>query len=342
MIPDTITALAEHIETAGGTLFAVGGFVRDNLLGIKPKDIDFVYIGISPDVFITLASRFGNVDTNITPSQIGAFVCALTTPDGQMFEFALARSESSTGPRKGDVVVSPATDITEDAMRRDVTLNAIFQNVLTGELCDPLNGIDDIRLRILRPTPFFHLSDERVLRVAGMAAILDFDIDPIIVELSKTMRPQSVKGDQNWRQGWSKLGRAVAPHRFTAFLETVGWLPESLQGFDHNVLVGAKGLAEIFHRILIAIGPDRFANFVATIFAPKNIVSMAQNFGKPNHHTFKVIAGRIIMADQPGRKGGKWISDRIDQLFTDACQRFDASMTEQQMTDFIIGNKVGH
>ena len=192
VFPEAIAKIAITIRQHGGELFVVGGAVRDAMMGVKPKDVDFVFTGITPEAFVNIARAFGEVDANTTPSQIGVMVSVVHI-GGEMFEFAAARSEVSTGPRKEEVIVTATDDLRQDAERRDVTINAMFIRVIDGALIDPLNGAADITGRILRPTPHFHLSNERVLRVAAMSAIMGFDIDPAIVALSKTMSPSAVK-----------------------------------------------------------------------------------------------------------------------------------------------------
>lgn len=327
-----IIAIAKKVAAAGGDLFVVGGAVRDAMMGIKPKDIDFVFTGITPKTFVNIAREFGEVDENTTPSQIGVMVTVVHI-GSDMFEFAAARSEVSTGPGKMDVVVTPTDDLRQDAERRDVTINAMFVRVLDGSLIDPLNGMADITGRILRPTPHFHLSNERVLRVAAMSAITGFEIDPSIVELAAHMDRSAIKGDQIWRQGWAKLGRATQPDRFFRFLGEVGWLP--LTGFDPASVANVTGMAAIMSVVANFLGKEKFNVFAQSIFMPNDVKAAALAFGKPNWEHFKAIAGRAVMSREPGRKPGKWVSDAVNAAFERACANGKVELTDAEIVGFI-------
>lgn len=330
VFPEVITKIAITIRQHGGELFVVGGAVRDAMMGIKPKDIDFVFTGITPETFINIANKFGKVSADTTPSQIGVMVTVVHI-GGEMFEFAAARSEVSTGPKKLDVIVTPTDDLRQDAERRDVTINAMFIRVIDGVLIDPLNGAADITGRMLRPTPHFHFSNERVLRVAAMSAIMGFDIAPEIVTLAKGMSKAAVKGDQIWRQGWAKLARATEPERFFAFLGEVGWFDD----FNPAVVAGKRGLPAIFSAILNDIGVERFEQLAKDVFMPNDVKAAAIAFGKPNWVQFKAVAGRVIMAREPNRKPGKWVSDMVNVAFARACASGKIELTETEITGFI-------
>lgn len=330
VFPEVITKIAITIRQHGGELFVVGGAVRDTMMGIKPKDIDFVFTGITPETFINIANKFGKVSADTTPSQIGVMVTVVHI-GGEMFEFAAARSEVSTGPKKLDVIVTPTDDLRQDAERRDVTINAMFIRVIDGVLIDPLNGAADITGRMLRPTPHFHFSNERVLRVAAMSAIMGFDIAPEIVTLAKCMSKAAVKGDQIWRQGWAKLARATEPERFFAFLGEVGWFA----GFNPVVVVGKRGLPEIFSAILNEIGLERFEQLAKDVFMPNDVKAAAIAFGKPDWTRFKAIAGRVVMAREPNRKPGKWVSDVVNVAFAMACASGKVELTDAEIAGFV-------
>ena len=140
--------------------YLVGGVVRDQLLGLKSKDRDWVVVGATPAQMEARGFRPVGQD----------FPVFLHPQSGE--EYALARTErkSGHGYRGFDVISDPGVTLEEDLRRRDLTINAMAQTV-DGEIIDPYGGQQDLDKRILR-----HVSDAfaedpvRVLRTARFGA----------------------------------------------------------------------------------------------------------------------------------------------------------------------------
>ena len=150
-------------------VYLVGGAVRDELLGISPKEKDWVVVGSSPDEM--LSKKFKQVGKD--------FPVFIHPKTGE--EYALARTERKSGHGyKGfEFDTNPDVTLEEDLARRDLTINAIAQDD-NGKLIDPFNGQEDIKNKKLR-----HVSDAfsedplRVLRVARFSAtLLNFTVVP--------------------------------------------------------------------------------------------------------------------------------------------------------------------
>lgn len=144
------------------TTYLVGGAVRDEILGLEPKDRDYVVTGTTEQAMLDAGF-----------SKVGAeFPVYLHPETGE--EYALARRERSTGPGYNDFVVefSPDVTIEEDLARRDFTMNAIAKNIETDEYIDPFEGREYIARRVIH-----NVTDEsfvedpvRILRLARFAA----------------------------------------------------------------------------------------------------------------------------------------------------------------------------
>lgn len=124
-----VTDIAKLIEKAGGRLYLVGGAVRDSLLNRPIYDEDYCVTGITKDEFI-----------NLFPEAI------LRGKSFEVFdlygkEFALARTERKIGKGHKSFEITTGKDITieEDLKRRDITVNAIAKDALTGKIIDPFN-----------------------------------------------------------------------------------------------------------------------------------------------------------------------------------------------------------
>jgi len=176
-----IKQIAEKIEKAGGRLYLVGGAVRDKLLGIKNFDEDYVVVGLS-------SNKFKSIFTEAFPRGKSFEVWDI---DGK--EFAMARVERKTGIGHKEFEIKTGTEITieEDLKRRDITINAIAEDVLTGIVYDPFNGREDLENKVIRAVSESFSEDPlRVYRVARFAAKLEFEVDENTLKLMNKLKPE--------------------------------------------------------------------------------------------------------------------------------------------------------
>lgn len=170
--------------------YEVGGHVRDRLLGVDSKDIDYVAV---PDFEkLTKNSSIENVfDLLVEDIKLRGYEIYLITPRAYtirakmaagalVVDFVLARKETGYVEGTRDPIVVPGT-LQDDLARRDFTVNAIARDVLTGELIDPFKGQEDIKKKLLR-TPIdgsITFSDDplRLLRAVRFAITKGFSID---------------------------------------------------------------------------------------------------------------------------------------------------------------------
>ena len=166
-----------------GSLFAVGGRVRDELRaegrGLRsiPKDSDYVVCGLSFEDLEQRLSQLGKVD------RVGAmFAVIKLTREGQTVDVALPRREHSTGIGHRDFVIQsgPEVALVDDLARRDFRMNMIARAIPSGELIDPYDGRADIiarRIDILHEETFEE-DPLRMLRACQFAARFSFDLTP--------------------------------------------------------------------------------------------------------------------------------------------------------------------
>ena len=147
-------------------IYAVGGAFRDTLMGFPLNDIDYVVVGSSVEEMLAKGFR-----------PVGKDFPVFLHPETQA-EYALARTERKTGKGYKGFLFHADPDVTleQDLARRDLTINAMAQEVaadgkLIGPLIDPYNGQRDLAEKVFR-----HVSDAfaedplRLLRIARFAA----------------------------------------------------------------------------------------------------------------------------------------------------------------------------
>lgn len=160
-------------------IYLVGGAVRDHVMGVVPKDRDYVVVGSTPEEMLALGYE-----------QVGASF-PVFLKDGE--EYALARTERKTGVGYNgfETFHDPSVTLEDDLYRRDLTINAMAMDLETGKLIDPYGGQIDIATRVLRHTSGAFVEDPvRVLRTARFAARYNFAVDPSTIELMRKVVPE--------------------------------------------------------------------------------------------------------------------------------------------------------
>lgn len=206
-LPKKITRLAEIIKENGGRAMLVGGCVRDELLGLEPKDFDLEVYNIEARKLRAILDSFGKVDA------VGEAFTVYKI--GHDLDVALPRRERKTGRgHKGFVVEGdPEMSFEEAAKRRDFTVNAIMQDALTGEIVDPYNGREDLKNRILRVVSRETFAEDslRVLRAAQFAARFGFEIEPETVEICRSIDLTDLPKERIWGEFEKLLLKSVKP-----------------------------------------------------------------------------------------------------------------------------------
>ena len=197
-------------------VFLVGGAVRDRLMGLKPRERDWVVVGATVDMM--LAAGY---------TQVGRDFPVFLHPKTKE-EYALARTERKSGQGyKGFVVhAAPSVRLEEDLLRRDLTINAIAQS-MDGTLVDPFYGVKDIEQQCLRHvSSAFEEDPLRVVRLARFQArFWRFVIHPETLALCKKMARSgelsTLTPERVWAE-WVKVTGLEKPWVFIEALHTMG------------------------------------------------------------------------------------------------------------------------
>jgi putative nucleotidyltransferase with HDIG domain len=232
-------ALADAVPP--GTLFAVGGRVRDELrrefegAHVALKDLDYVVTGVQPPELEERLRRVGRVD--LVGSSFAVFK---VTFDGRTVDVALPRRERSIGIGHRDFAVEsgPEIPLEDDLARRDFRMNMIARALPTGELVDPYRGADDIRARridILTPRTFEE-DPLRMLRAAQFAARFGYTLTGATRDAMTAAAPlvQNVSAERVADEFTKLLVQAPKPSAGFELLRETGVLsyvwPELLEG----------------------------------------------------------------------------------------------------------------
>lgn len=200
--------------TKGLETYLVGGAVRDQLLGRRVRERDYVVIGATAEEM----RRRGFL-------QVGKDFPVFLHPETKD-EYALARTERKTAPGYHGFQVHAEPDVTleQDLLRRDLTINALALDG-EGRVIDPYGGLDDLQARVLRHvSPAFAEDPVRILRLARFAARyadLDFTIADETLALMRSMVAAGEVDALVPERVWQEMARALGEDRPSRFFEVL-------------------------------------------------------------------------------------------------------------------------
>lgn len=167
-------------------LYAVGGYVRDTLLGFESSDVDVCSELTVDEVKNVLKhTDFVVLDKNL---RVGTVIIT-----GRNFscEYTTFRTDSypeHSGTHTPDAVTF-TTDIRVDALRRDFGANALYLDIVRDKVVDPLGALDQVAGKLIKtaddPERVFSADGHRILRMVRFAVELGFDIDPETFAVAK-------------------------------------------------------------------------------------------------------------------------------------------------------------
>lgn len=307
-----------QLKEAGHEVLFAGGYVRDCLLGVPSKDID-IATSATPDEVEKLFPKSIPVGA--------AFGVQIVLHEGFHFEVATFRDDGDYADGRRPTHVT-FVDAEQDALRRDFTVNALFQDPFTNEVIDYVNGEADLKAGIIRAVGDPHLRfDEdhlRLLRAVRFAAQLDFTIE---AETLKGIRshakslalisPERIRNELEHILTQPRASSAIRQMLDTGLLEVV--LPELVQtvGCEQPPEFHPEG--DVFtHTMLLLDHLDSTPTFTLAMGA------LLHDIGKPSTQTFE---DRIRFNHH--EKEGTEMTDAI-------CQRLNLSNEERKQITWLV------
>ncbi len=257
--------------------YLVGGAVRDGLLGIPPKERDWLVVGGSAEEMLSQGFRRADAE----------FPVFLHPETGE--EYALARTESKNGRGyKGfEVYAGPDVTLEQDLLRRDFTINAMARGE-DDSLIDPLNGQKDLAAKIIRHISAAFVEDPlRVLRAARFAARLDFTVAAETMELLKQMVSSGELATIKPERLWQELLDAIngkAPWRFLMVLQECGAL-QALNLPFNDITLAVASLNKA-----VALTDDPVVRVAAVLYQSGGAKALEEALRLPNEYAWMLGA----------------------------------------------------
>ena len=230
-----VHAIAEAVAARGGRARIVGGWVRDQLLGREgaARDVDVEVEGLAPEQLEAALRAFGHV------RRVGrAFPIYLVA--GLPIDISLPRT-SDPGPDGSPPGFDPQLDFAAASRGRDLRINAMGFDPLSGELLDPQNGQADLEAGVLHAVDDETLLRDplRALRVARLAATLEMQVASELLAACSQAKLEVVAAERVFGELSRLLLEAPAPAVGFSLLEEMEllrFLPEldALRGVEQD------------------------------------------------------------------------------------------------------------
>jgi tRNA nucleotidyltransferase (CCA-adding enzyme) len=292
VFPEKVIKLAELVRDGGGRAMLVGGCVRDELMGVEPKDWDVEVYGIQPEELREILDSIGRVDV------VGEAFAVYRL--GADLDISIPRRERKTARGHRGFVVrgDPSMSFEEACRRRDFTVNAILKDPLTAEIIDPFDGRGDLNRETLRMVDGVTFGEDslRVLRAAQFAARFEFGIEAETVELCKKIDVTDMPKERVWGELEKLLLQAQRPSIGLKWLYELGVVRQLFPELQALVRVPQEpewhpeGDVDV-HTMMVV---DEARKLIDELDHPRKIAVMlgaiAHDFGKPP--TTEFIDGR--------------------------------------------------
>lgn len=241
-IPKEVMMVMAVLQNAGHEAFLVGGCVRDLIMDIKPKDYD-ITTNATPDEIIALfpntfyENTFGTVGVVTCGEDLGT-ICSDETV--KIVEVTPYRLETTYSDNRHPDEVKWSKDIEDDLKRRDLTINAIAYNPVTGEVVDPFHGKQDIENRLIKavgdPDVRFQEDALRLMRAIRLMSQLDFDIDSVTREsIERNAKLLNNVSRERVRDEFIKLLMTQYPMRGLVIMKETGILQHVVPELERGI-----------------------------------------------------------------------------------------------------------
>lgn len=235
--------LVSICKELGGKAYAVGGCVRDELLGVTSKDKDFLVTGVDIEPLINALETVGK--TNLVGKSFGIIKFHY---NGVTYDVALPRKESYYGYGHTDVQVTYDKNLAigVDLNRRDFTINAMAKDLISNTIIDPCGGQEDLKEKKLLTVGFKSFIEDplRILRGIQFAARFGFTL----YNMTEFLMKES-----------AHLVRHVSDERVAMELVKLLRAPKPSVGFDLMRTVGVlKLLLPELHDLIAIPQPNKY------------------------------------------------------------------------------------
>lgn len=292
--------------------YAIGGFVRDKLLGRATKDIDIVCIGDGIELAQAVAKAFRPAPQVIVFKNYGTAQIKIKLQDDSILEieFVGARKESYRSDSRNPAV-APGT-LEDDQNRRDFTINALaisLNKTDFGELLDPFGGLQHLEEQLIKtplePGKTFSDDPLRMMRAIRFAAQLHFNIDEeTLASITQHAGRIKIISKERITDELNKILMSEKPSVGFDLLYTTGLLkiifPQMLALAGAEYIDGKGHKDNFYHTLKVVDNIAAYTNDLWLRWAAvlHDIAKPATKRFEPGHgwtfHGHEVVGGRMV------------------------------------------------
>ena len=333
-----------------GSLFAVGGRVRDELraeiegVPAPTKDLDYVVCGAPFDEVRERLAGLGRIDV------VGAaFAVLKLTVDGETVDVALPRRERSIGHGHRDFAVQggPEIPLEDDLARRDFRMNMIARALPSGRLVDPYGGEADIRARridILTPQTFEE-DPLRMLRAAQFAARFDYALSAETAAAMRAAAPlvTTVSPERVYDELTKLLTQAEKPSIGFELLRETGVLayvwPELIEGV--GVEQNEWHAYDVWHHAMRTLDATPRGDVILRLAALLHDVAKPRTKDGPHFYKHEIVGADLAAAMLEKYRFPNDVVENVRHLVRQHMFAADPEMKDATVRRFIrrIGTK---
>jgi tRNA nucleotidyltransferase (CCA-adding enzyme) len=271
--PKNVVYIAEILSKNGYGAYAVGGCMRDAIMGRVPNDWDMT-TDCSPEKMLEIFESEGirTIPTGLKHGTVSVLL------GGEIYECTTFRIDGSYTDSRHPDKVTFTRDISEDLRRRDFTCNAIAGNPLCdGDVVDLFGGRDDVERKLIRavgdPEKRFTEDALRILRAVRFATVLDFEIDRDTLDAAKKLGERLTE---------------ISAERKSTELQKMLLSPHADRGIS---LLLDTDLAKYIHpditypKVMLSSLPERFSTRLAALFGSVPDLSRMKLSGEISRQT---------------------------------------------------------
>lgn len=339
VIPQSLKRLAQDCNFP---LYLVGGSVRDFLTGTLPEKPDFDLAAAAPEDELIARAAAQHFKVKAVYRRTGTV--KLRDAEGNDYEFTRFRTDRYTRGTHAPSEVIFTDDIALDARRRDFCANAVYYEIRDGAFIDPLNGVGDIRARVLRTVApadkVFGEDGLRLMRLARISAQTGFIPDEECLAgayahacLIKDVAPERIFAEFCLLlSSDSKEGDPDAPYRGLTLLHQTGVLPHVLPELSEGDGMDQR---KDFHAYDVLQH-----SFRCVRYAPANIrwAALLHDVGKPfcmrrdgNFYEHATEGARIASEILTRLKAPKKLTEETERLVLYHMRDYNLSMRQSKV-----------
>ena len=260
-VPEYIRELSAIFKENGKNLYIVGGYVRDSLMGLKPKDIDLSTDSLPDETLAFLGDRY---KVDLVGKSFGVVILKMEDDDIEIGSFRV------DGKGRKPTVELGVT-IEDDVRRRDLTISAIYFDIEQNKIVDHVGGLNDMAKGLIKMVgdPYKRIDEDplRILRVIRYATRYDFEIDPATEDAVKKSKLTGISRERTVAEMKKAFNESI---RFRDYLELIykmGLWSEVLPKMKINekfVEIDDGPLVLYFAHMLMNNGTSKFTKLLKT------------------------------------------------------------------------------